>query len=155
MTAQAEQLASRCYSSVGPTIIKKVKIQLPGSGSGLGCDEWWGIVLCIVFKPTEERNHDYQLDYLFEVDECLMTYYAFGLGDPTFFIKITAEYGGEWSRTYYTSEYVKVESHHLWLHSLSKECLLPTEIDNKRFHEVELEIETGRMEVEKIGLRVV
>ncbi|XP_030949687.1 TMV resistance protein N-like [Quercus lobata] len=148
-------VASRCYSSVGPTIIKKVKIQLPGSGSGSGCDEWWGIVLCIVFKPTEERNHDYQLDYLFEVDECLMTYYAFGLGDPTFFIKITAEYGGEWSRTYYMSEYVKVESHHLWLHSLSKECLLPTEIDNKRFHEVELEIETGRMEVEKIGLRVV
>ncbi|XP_030949446.1 uncharacterized protein LOC115973330 [Quercus lobata] len=115
-------VASRYYSSVGPTIIKKVKIQLPGSGSGSGCDEWWGIVLCFVFKPTEERNHDYQLDYLFEVDECLMTYYAFGLGDPTFFIKIMAEYGGEWSRTYYTSEYVKVESHHLWLHSLDFRC---------------------------------
>ena len=47
-----------CDSSV---TVKKVKIQLPGSGSG--CDEWRGIVLCVVFLPTE-CHLDQQLHYI-------------------------------------------------------------------------------------------
>ena len=62
-----------------------------------------------------------------------------------------------------TSEYGKVESHHLWLHSVSKSNFrLPKtpgcSIDKKGFHQdqVELEIVTGGfLEVEKIGFRVI
>ena len=46
-----------CDTKVGPDYkIKKLKIQLPGSGSG--CDEWWGIVLCVVFLPPD-LHHRY------------------------------------------------------------------------------------------------
>ena len=60
----------------------------------------------------------------------------------------------------FTSEYGKVESHHLWLHSVSKHLFrLPKtpgcSIDKKGFHQVELEIKTVGLEVEKIGFRVV
>ena len=54
---------NKCDTSVVPRYYfgpwwtyKKVKIQLPGSGSGSGCDGWRGIVLCVVFLPTE-RHH--------------------------------------------------------------------------------------------------
>ena len=123
-------------------IIKKVKIQLPGSG----CDEWRGIALCVVFLPTKRhhRHRDQQETYI-GVDGCQMIY-------PTFKQYTT------W--LHFTSEYGKVESHHLWLHSVSKNHFrLPKtpgcSIDKKGFHKVELEIETQGLEVEKIGFCVV
>ena len=119
---------------------KKVKIQLPGSGSGF--DEWRGIVLCVVFLPTE-RNLCQRGNY----------------------IAVTGLFGsncGPYAQTCpkFMSEYGKVESHHLWLHSVSKHLFrLPKtpgcSIDKKGFHQVELEIKADRWEVEKIGFRVV
>ena len=137
---------------------KRVKIQLPGSG----CDEWRGIVLCVVFSPPK-LPHRYQLDHRFQ-------YYHHRNGrykdhyydhlDHTIRVKI--EFGSSWCDTKpeFTSEYGEVESHHLWLHSLSKNkfCLPKTpgrSIDKKGFHQVGLEIQTKRLEVEKIGFRVV
>ena len=119
--------------------IYKVKIQLPGSGSGF--DEWRGIVLCVVFLPTE-RHLDPQLQYI-GVDGLVPQHYGPVVTYPKF-----------------RSEYGKVESHHLWLHSVSKHCFcLPNtpgcSIDKKGFHQVELEIKACRLEVEKIGFRVV
>ena len=121
------------------TKIKKVKIQLPGSGSGF--DEWRGIVLCVVFLPTE-RHLGPQLHYIG----------VNGLDG--------SNYGYPQTYPKFTSEYGKVESHHLWLHSVSKHCFcLPNtpgcSIDKKGFHQVELEIKTVGLEVEKIGFRVV
>nr|POE99986.1 disease resistance-like protein csa1 [Quercus suber] len=102
--------------------IKKVKIQLPGSGS------WSGIVLCVVFLPSDLHRR-YEQGHMISVTGC-----------PTDYPKFTSEYG-------------KVELHHLWLHSVSKfdSRLLKT----PRFHQVELEIKTQGLEVEKIGFRVI
>ena len=115
--------------------IKKVKIQLPGSG----CDGWRGIVLCVVFLPTE-RHHGH-----IRLNGCRMG-------------GCYSKYASTWAE--FTSEYGKVESHHLWLHTLSKKefCLPETagrSIDKKGFHQVELEIATEGVEVEKIGFRAV
>ena len=142
---------------------KGVKIQLPGSG----CDEWRGIVLCVVFLPPE-RLHRYQLDhryqyhYYLHYDRRYRGHYYDHLGHT---IRVKLEIGSWYHyRCYtvpeFTSEYGEVESHHLWLHSLSKNefCLPKTpghSIDKKGFHQVELEIQTKRLEVEKIGFRVV
>ena len=132
----------RWYSNMRPVTIKKVKIQLPGSGSG--CDEWRRIVLCVVFLPTD-LHHRYRHIIVMSGGEYVSDY---GLGD----------YAGTWP--VFTSVYGKVESHHLWLHSVSKHNFrLPKtpgrSIDKKGFHQVELEIETEGLEVEKIGFRVV
>ena len=144
---------------------KKVKIQLPGSGSG--CDEWRGIVLCVVFLPPE-RHHRYQLDhryqshYYLDLGRRYYDHYFHHLGHS---IRVKLEIGSRYHyRCYtmpeFTSEYGEVDSHHLWLHSLSKNefCLPKTpgrSIGKKGFHQVELEIQTKRLEVEKIGFRVV
>ena len=123
-----------CGTSVGPRYkTKKVKIQLPGSGSG--CGEWRGIVLCIVFLPSELHHRYEQVSYEIIVN-------------------------GRQTWPGLTSGYGKVQSHHLWLHSVSKNLFsLPNtpgcSIDKKGFHQVELEIQTRGLEVEKIGFRVV
>ncbi|KAK7829780.1 hypothetical protein CFP56_028861 [Quercus suber] len=116
---------------------------MPGSGSG--CDEWRGIVLCVVFLPSQ-RHHRYQQNLEIRVSGCQMRRFSY---EP---------YPSTWLD--FKSEYGKVESHHLWLHSMSKEHFrLPKtpgcSIDNKGFHKVELEIETQGLEVEKIGFPVV
>ena len=58
-----------------------------------------------------------------------------------------------------STRYGKVESHHLWLHSMFNYvlCLLETlgcSIDEKGFHQVELQIAAWDLEVEKIGFCV-
>ena len=144
---------------------KKVKIQLPGSGSG--CDEWRGIVLCVVFLPPE-RHHRYQLDHRYQyhychpLDQRYANHYNKHLGHT---IMVKLEIGSRYHYCCYTvpeltSEYGEVESHHLWVRSLSKNKFrLPKtpgrSIDKKGFHQVELEIVAKRFEVEKIGFRVV
>ena len=119
--------------------IKIVKIQLPVSVSGF--DEWRGIVLCVVFLPSERyRSHGHH------------------------YINVTGKFPAERGRTnislQLTSGYGKVESHHLWLRSVSKNefCFRETpgrSIDKNGFHQVVLEITTSSVEVEKIGFRVV
>ena len=142
---------------------KKVKIQLPGSG----CDEWRGIVLCVVFSPPKLPHRD-ELDNRYHYherqsdDQNLDVYFFRHLGHT---IRVKLEIGSRYHYMCYTdpeftSEYGEVESHHLWLHTLSKKefCLPETagrSIDKKGFHQVELEIQTKRLEVEKIGFRVV
>ena len=155
-----------CDTEVGPNPkMKKVKIQLPGSVSG--CDEWRGIVLCVVFSPPK-LPHRYQLDSRYQYhtyrsyDQKFRDHYYRHLGHS---IRVKSETGSGYQYSCYTgpeftSEYGEVESHHLWLHTLSKKqfCLPKTadrSIDKKGFHQVELEIQTKRLEVEKIGFRVV
>ena len=124
-----------------PTTYKtmKVKIQLPGSG----CDQWRGIVLCVVFLPTKRhpRQRDPQYSCI-RVGGCQMI-------SPRHMTVLK-----------FSSEHVKVESHHLWLHSVSKNHFrLPQapgcSIDKKGFHNVELEIGAEGLEVEEIGFCVV
>ena len=122
--------------------IKKVKIQLPGSGSG--CDGWRGIVLCVVFLPTEP-HHRYQRGYRESI---------FVTG-PYFFDGLYASDSFE-----FPFEYGEVETQHLWLHSVSKNrfCRPKTpgsSVDKKGFHQVELGISPGSLKVEKIGFLVV
>nr|POF10959.1 putative plant snare 11 [Quercus suber] len=50
-------------------------------------------------------------------------------------------------------EYGKVESHHIWLYSVSSKTL-GCSVDEKRFHQVELKIASQGLEVEKIGFHV-
>ena len=126
--------------------VKKVKIQLPGSG----CDEWRGIVLCVVFLPIKLHRRYKPLDYRDQRNRKIRVRYEFGL---------SYQYRC-YSFPEYTSEYGDVESHHLWLHSLTKDdiCLPETpgrSIDNNGFRQVWLEIQTQGLEVEKIGFRVV
>ena len=121
------------HSHLGPgktCKIKKVKIQLPGSG----CDGWRGIVLCVVILPTVRHHGRIALE----------------VGFVTSFYTSVA----------FTSEYGKAESHHLWLLSVSKNefDLIETpgrSIDSNGFHQVELEIEADCFEVEKVGFCVV
>ena len=107
---------------------KKVKIQLPGSG----CDEWWGIVLCVVFSPPK-RHHRYQLDNRYQYhtdlsyDKKFSDHYYRHLDHS---IRVKLEIGSLhhymcYTFPEFTSEYGEVESHHLWLHTLSKKefCL--------------------------------
>ena len=95
--------------------------------------------MCVVFLPTE-RHHGH-----IRLNGCRMG-------------GCYSKYASTWAE--FTSEYGKVESHHLWLHSVPKnDFRLPKtpgcSIDKKGFHQVELEIETEGLEVEKIGFRVV
>ena len=131
--------------------MKKVKIQLPGSG----CDEWRGIVLCVVFLPTEP-HHRYQRDYRGSI---------FVTG-PDFFDGVYASDSDFFDGVYasdsfaFPFEYGEVETHHLWLHSVSKNrfCRPKTpgsSVDKKGFHQVELGIYPGSLKVEKIGFLVV
>ena len=83
-------ITPRWYSNMRPVTIKKVKIQLPGSGSG--CDEWRGIVLCVVFLPTD-LHHRYRHIIVMSGGEYVSDY---GLGD----------YAGTWS--VFTSDMVKL-----------------------------------------------
>ena len=111
-------------------IIKKVKIQLPGSG----CNGWRGIVLCVVILPTVRHHGRIALTVDF------LTYFHTSVA--------------------FTSEYGKVESHHLWLLSVSKNKFdlietLGRSIDTNGFHQLELEIEADCFEVEKVGFCVV
>ena len=115
-----------------------MKIQLPGSGSG--CDEWRGIVFCLVFLP---------------IGTCQQTFKAFRPREGKYgYILFVRSCSG------FRSEYGKVELHHLWLLSMSRDrlCLPKTpgcSIDKKEYHQVDLEIETVGMEVEKVGFCVV
>ena len=143
-----------CGTEDGPVYKKyKVKIQLPGSE----CDEWSGIVLCVVFFPTESMQDDYgsgeDICTVIRTLSCPIMVGGLQVYDNG--VKVV-----QGTRVGYNSEYGKVESHHLWLQSLSKiNFCLPKNpgcyIDKKGFHQVELEIETGGLEVEKIGFRVV
>lgn len=135
---------------------KKVKIQLPGSWSG--CDEWWGIVWCVVFLPAK-RHHRYKVGNSIVVDGLQVTYSNHRYGQYQVRLKIMSENWGSWSFKY-DIEYGKVESHHLWLRSMSKEHLPRPKtpgcsIDKKGFHQVEIEIQTMGLEVEEIGFRVI
>ncbi|XP_030948225.1 TMV resistance protein N-like [Quercus lobata] len=138
----------KCDTSVDYENYKRntVKIQLPGSGSG--CDEWRGIVLCVGFLPIERQPR-----------------YRYRLGDGRYYphhgIVVYCENCSPYC-TYpeFSSVYGEVESHHLWLHSMSKnEFRLPKtpgrSIDKKGYHQVVLVIESWGLEVEKIGFRVV
>ena len=134
--------------------IKKGKIQLPG------CDEWRGIVLCVVFLPPErhhrcDRDHRYRYLPLDDLGhEC---------GQPGHIIRVSSVNDISYSAVIdFSLEYGEVESHHLLLYSVSKNkfCLPKTpgrSIDKKGFHQVELEIYTSNngLEVEKIGFCVV
>ena len=51
-------------------------------------------------------------------------------------------------------EYGKVESHRIWLYSMSSKTL-GCSVDEKRFHQVELKITSQGLEVKQIGFRVV
>ena len=109
----------------------EVKIQLPGSGSGF--DEWRGIVLCVVFLPTEPLDPH---------DSCISVHGLVGLNVfqlPGSFLDFMSKYG-------------KLESHHLWLHSVSKShlCLPKTPGCS-----IELDIGTRGLEVEKVGFCVI
>ena len=121
--------------------IIKVKIQLPWSV--LGFDEWWGVVLCVVFLPTE--RHVDTLDPFIAVRGLVC------LDD----FQNAETHPDCWS------EYGKVELHHLWLLTVSKHRFhLPKtpgcSIDKKGFHQVELKIlATQGLEVEKIGFSVI
>ena len=124
------------YFGPGTSKTKKVKIQLPGSG----CDEWRGIVLCFLFLPTERHCG------FIRVSRCQNNF-----GHEEYANTIAAMF---------PSEYGKVESHHLCLQSVSKNNFhLPKtpgrSIDKNGFHQVELEIQTEGLVVEKIGFRVV
>ena len=127
-----------------PFKTKKVKIQLPGSGSG--CDGWRGIVLCVLFLPSERCQYsinEIEVDSI-KVDGCQMSEKAF-LGNRF------------WRGTCFNAraqEYGKVESHHIWLYSTSSKTL-GCSVDEKRFHQVELKIASQGLEVEQIGFRVV
>ncbi|XP_030971337.1 TMV resistance protein N-like isoform X2 [Quercus lobata] len=113
---------------------KKVNIQVPFNG----CDEWEGILLCLVFVPRERHQYPSQIDvYSIEVDGELQFSNLYSIG----------------------GSYRKFESHHLWLlefsldrflytHKMSRPC---GSIDAKGFHQVEMKIATEGMEVEKIG----
>nr|POE55436.1 hypothetical protein CFP56_61686 [Quercus suber] len=95
--------------------------------------------------PKCQCHHRYQQNLEIRVSGCQMRRFSY---EP---------YPSTWLD--FKSEYGKVESHHLWLHSMSKEHFrLPKtpgcSIDNKGFHKVELEIETQGLEVEKIGFPV-
>nr|POE55442.1 disease resistance protein tao1 [Quercus suber] len=95
--------------------------------------------------PKCQRHHRYQQNLEIRVSGCQMRRFSY---EP---------YPSTWLD--FKSEYGKVESHHLWLHSMSKEHFRLQKtpgcsIDNKGFHKVELEIETQGLEVEKIGFPV-
>ena len=110
---------------------KKVNIQVPFNG----CDEWKGILLCLVFVPCERPEiHVYSLEVDGRVKILLPPKYSFG------------------------ERNCKFESHHLWLVCLPHRPYPKSpcgSIDAKGFHQVEIKIATVSLEVEKIGFGLV
>ncbi|KAL0012585.1 hypothetical protein SO802_007693 [Lithocarpus litseifolius] len=117
---------------------KKVNIQAFN-----GCDEWKGILLCLVFVPLDRHRHPSEIDvYSVGVDgrtEYLIPFYRIG------------------------ERYCKFESHHLKLvylplslyrnaNMMSPPCSCGS-IDAKGFHQVEIKIATGGLVYEGEFLR--
>ena len=123
---------------------KKVNIQVPCNG----CNEWEGILLCLVFVPRERPRRPSNIDvYSIEVD-----------GRPKDFGPF---------RHFVGFNHCKFESHHLWLvyyplyifdlpnhcpYMMSRPC---GSINAKGFHQVEIKIATVGVELEKIGFGLV
>lgn len=77
VTLSLVHLAS--HSILNPFKAKKVKIQFSGSGSGSGFDGWRGIVLCVLFLPSERCQYsinEIEVDSI-KVDGCQMSEKAF------------------------------------------------------------------------------
>ena len=130
---------------------KKVKIQLPG------CDEWTGIVLCVVFLPIQ-LHHRCQLDHRYRYPQGDRS--RLGREIRVKYVRGSFGYASCHTWPVFASKYGEVESHHLWLHSVRKDFFrLPKtpgrSVDKKGFHQFELEIQTRGLEVEKIGFCVV
>ena len=143
-------VAPRWYSNMRPVLIKKVKLQVPLVG-----DNPRGIVLCVLFLPTVHQ-HRYPVDRFIDVAGCLMSYSTYGRGDQIWF-KFMSKDLGELTSCYNLSEYGNVELHHLLLRKIHFYLPETTDrsIDKNGFHQVDLEIETHGLELEKIGFRVV
>ena len=124
---------------------KKVNIQVPFDT----CDEWIGIVLCVVFVPSKCRQYPFQIEVVsFEVDSFEVDSIKRNtLGRSVSFFSSTGE------------KYGKLESRHLgffYLSSVDPFMITPwSSIDEKGFHEVEIKIATWSLEVEKIGVHLV
>ena len=106
-----------------------------------------GELFCAFFFLPSERCqysiNEIEVDSI-EVDGCQMSEKAF-LGNRF------------WRGTCFNAhaqEYGKVESHHIWLYSMSSKTL-GCSVDGKRFHQFELKIASQGLEVEQIGFRVV
>ena len=104
-----------------------------------GCDEWEGILLCLVFVPRERHQYPSEIHvYSLEVDGWLK-------------ILLPPKYS-------FGERNCKFESHHLWLvylpHRPSPKSTCGA-IDAKGFHEVEIKIATVSVEVGKIGFGLV
>ena len=117
---------------------KKENIQVPFDT----CDEWIGIVLCVVFVPSKRHQCPFQIGVdSIEVDSIESN----EMGLPSY-PSIKEKYG-------------KLESHHLWFVYLSHvhfNMRTPcSSIDEKGFHEVEIKIATRSLEVVKIGVHLV
>ena len=120
--------------------IKKVNIQVPFNG----CNEWKGILLCLVFVPLERHWYPSEIYvYSVQVDG--------HQGDLMPFMCCIGE------------RYCKFESHHLWLvyffrhlfdnpYRMRGTC---SSIDAKGFRQVEIKIATVSVEAEKIGFGLV
>lgn len=119
---------------------KKENIQVPFDT----CDEWIGIVLCVVFVPSKRHQYPFQIEVdSIEVDSIESN-------------------GLRWEVSYGPSieeKYGKLESHHLcfvYVSNVHSNIRTPcSSIDEKGFHEVEIKIATRSLEVEKIGVHLV
>ena len=123
---------------------EKENIQVPFDT----CDEWIGIVLCVVFVPSKCRQYPFRIEVVsFEVDSFeVYSIKRNTLGrSVSFFSSIGEKYG-------------KLESRHLgffYLSSVDHFMITWSSIDEKGFHEVEIKIATRSLEVEKIGVHLV
>ena len=143
-------LPSSQWCNQSPVTVIKVKLQLPLVG-----DNPRGVVFCLLFLPTK-RDDKYKRRRIIDMNGCPMSSSLSRYEDSIWFFFLS-ENVGELTCGYYLSEYGEVESHHLWLGKLS--FYLPEtpgcSIDKNGFHQVELEIDTQGMQVEKMGFRVV
>ena len=130
--------------------ILKVKLQLPLVG-----DNPRGIALCLIFLP-DNRNDEFERDHVISVDGLEISSSSYLSGGQNW-LRFKSEGLGVSTSSYCLSDYSKVESHHLWLGKIP--YYLPEtpgcSIDKNGFHQVELEISTEGLQVEKIGFRVV
>ena len=120
----------------------RVNIQVP---SYYGCDGW-GIAICVVFIPNECHPYSRMLKCSFGVNGC----------------EVASE-----ARYTFSEKYGKVESHHLWLLYCSHDYLSNnpfsylnceealSQINAKGFGQLEIEISTLNLQVEKVGVRLV
>ena len=134
-------ICEESYSSVFPSLsfpkrgchlpkIKKVNIELPFNG-------WVGIFLCLVLLPSDCHQHPSQIIvHSIQFNGCPI------------------QVQSDWS-IHIGEKYGKLESHHLGLfhfpkfyHHSNPPC---SPIDAERFYQLEIEIDTGNLEVEKIG----